>query len=63
MWERYGVSVEKCVGEVRRDVGVRRNGRGDVESVWNECGEVCWGVGGGEERGMGDVGKVRGDGG
>ena len=20
------------------------------ESVWDECGKVCWGVGGGEER-------------
>ena len=27
-----------------------------------ECGEVCWSVGRGKGRGMGGVGKIRGDG-
>ena len=32
--------------------------------VWGECGDICWGVGGGEEKvgqGMGGVGKVKRD--
>ena len=31
------------------------------ECVRGERGEVCWGVGGGERRGMGVWGKARGD--
>ena len=36
MWGSVGIGAGKCIEM--------------WESVWDECGKVCWGVGGGEER-------------
>ena len=61
VWGRYGRVYGESVESVGKCVGVwggERRGMGDVgkvrgdrsvgkvwESVWGECGKVCWGVG------------------
>ena len=48
-WRVWGVSVEKCGGDVGKCVG----GDEICGKMWGRCGKVCWGVG----KVRGDVGK------
>ena len=54
VWGNVGEDVGRSVGGVGKCVGVRERCREVLEKMWS--GEVCWGVGGGVEKGWEGVG-------